>query len=255
MATNLTTSFKTSLTLAFLGMFASQAFASGDYYSDQYHTLQTVELYEVGSDADGNEVEVLKQKSRLPNELQSMLQAYNKNAKSFQGLGEVLMATKQLIALGKEIYKIIEAGKPVVTIESTPVSVLPRDLKGEPIDPLRMSNWSAPKVRKYKVVAKNYLGMRPVSFVFMLIFSYGGKMDEKGFYLTGAQIKPTDVQVGWGYSLDASFKVQSIVNQGSAEDPVAGAVLMIDYTIKTVMKESRQNRSFFVNGLGHTQSY
>ncbi|MEX0799566.1 MAG: hypothetical protein WD025_08975, partial [Bacteriovoracaceae bacterium] len=145
--------------------------------------------------------------------------------------------------------------KPVVTIESTPVSVLPRDAKGEYVDPFHLTNWSAPKVKKYKVVAKNYMGMKPVSFEFMLIFSYGGKYGGKGVYLTGAQIKPTDVQVGWGYNLDANFQVQSVVNQGSAENPVAGAVLMIDYTIKTVLKESKHNRTFFVNGRGKTQAY
>lgn len=246
---------KRVLTLALVLGWSGLAFSGAEYYSDQYHTLQSVELYEITTDAQGNEKQSLKRKVKLPSELEASINSFGKSNKSFAGLGDVLIVTKQLIALGKEVYKIIEAGKPVVTVDSAPVSVLPRDLKGEPVDPLNMSGWSAPKAKKYKVVAKNYLGMSPVSFEFMLIFSYGGKMDEKGFYLTGAQIKPTSVQVAWGYKVDASFKVQSIVNQGSQKDPVAGAVLMIDYTIKTVMKESRQNRSFFVNGLGHTKTY
>lgn len=245
---------KNILATTLLLAWAGSAFSSGDYYSEQYHTLQTVELYEVSEDEEGNETEELKQKTRLPSELESMTQNLKRN-KNSQGLGEVLLVTKELVALGKELYKIIEAGKPVVTVESTPVSVLPRDAKGDAVDAFALTHWSAPKIKKYRVVAKNYLGMRPVSFEFMMIFSYGGKMNDKGFYLTGAQIKPTSVEVSWGYSLDAQFNVQSIINQGSAENPVAGAVLEIDYTIKTIMKESRQSRSFFVNGLGHTQAY
>ena len=228
------------------------ALSSASFYSEQYHTVQEVELYEVTTDLDGEEVETLKQRQRLPSELEKMTQV---NRRSKADLGQILMATQQLIAIGKEIYKIIDAGKPVLNIESAPISVLPKDMKGQALDPFTLTEWSAPRAKKYRVVAKNYLGMRPVAFEFMLIYSYGGKYEDKGAYITGAQIKPTSVEVSWGYELDASFSVQSIVNQGSAQDPVAGAVLNIDYKIKTLMKESRQSRAFFINGLGESTAY
>ncbi|MEX1099630.1 MAG: hypothetical protein WEB87_04350, partial [Bacteriovoracaceae bacterium] len=157
------------LTLAVLLSWSSLALADAVYYTDQYHTLQTVELYEINADSQGNQIETLQQKQKLPSDLEILADQMNlpktsKRAESAQGLGEVLIVTKNLIALGKEIYKIIEAGKPVVTIESTPVSVLPRDAKGEYVDPFHLTNWSAPKVKKYKVVAIIYMGMKPVSF-------------------------------------------------------------------------------------------
>ena len=120
---------------------------------------------------------------------------------------------------------------------------------------LQLHGWNPPLVRKYKVETKNYLGMKPVSFEFMLIYSYGGQNEGKGRYITGAQLKPTSVNVKWGYSLDVEFKLQSIVNQGSFENPVAGAVLMLDYKIKTVLQEQSQNKTFYINGAGQVTSY
>ena len=246
---------KTTLALALsivsLNLFAGTE-VGAEVYSEQYQKIQTIELYEV-VETDSGEKQKLIQKDHLPSEIEVLMKEARKNRE--KGLGEVIMVTKQLIALGKEIYKIIEAGKPVVTVDSTPVSVLPRDEKGDYVDAMHLSNWKMPKVKKFRVEAKNYLGMTPVSFEFMMIFTPGGKYNGKGAYLTGAQIKPTTVDVSWGYTVDATFKVQSIVNQGSMESPVAGAVLMIDYTIKTVLKESKNSRTFFVNGNGQAQAY
>ena len=242
---------KTTLALL-ISLVSLNAFSSAEVYSEQFQKIQTVELYEVVDTEDG-ESELLIDKQQLPSEIEVLMAEAKKN--NNKGLGEIIMATKQLIALGKEIYKIIEAGKPVVTVDSTPISVLPRDEKGDYVDAMYLSNWKMPKVKKFKVAARNYLGMTPVSFEFMMIFTPGGKYDGKGAYLTGTQIKPTTVDVSWGYTVDATFKVQSIVNQGSMESPIAGAVLMIDYTIKTVLKESRNSRTFFVNGNGQAQAY
>lgn len=242
---------KTTLALA-LTLVSFNLLAGAEVYSEQYQKIQTVELYEIVDTKDG-ESQKLIQKDYLPTEIEVLMSEARKNRE--KGLGEVIMMTKQLIALGKEIYEIIEAGKPVVNVDSTPVSVLPRDEKGDYVDAMYLSNWKMPKVKKFRVEARNYLGMTPVSFEFMMIFTPGGKYNGKGAYLTGTQIKPTTVDVSWGYSVDATFKVQSIVNQGSVESPVAGAVLMIDYTIKTVLKESRNTRTFFVNGNGQAQAY
>jgi len=242
---------KTTLALL-LTLTSFSSFAGTNVYSDQFQTIQSIDLIEIVETENG-EVEKVVSSQKLPSEIEVLMGEAKKNRN--KGLGEIIMATKQLIALGKEIYKIIEAGKPVVNVESTPVSVLPRDEKGEYVDAMNLTNWKMPKVKKFKVAAKNYLGMTPVSFEFMMIFTPGGKYNGKGAYLTGTQIKPTTVNVSWGYSVDATFKVQSIVNQGSADAPVAGAILMIDYTIKTVLKESRNSRTFFVNGNGHAQAY
>lgn len=229
----------------------SQVSLATDVYSDEYNTISEVEMVEVVVDALGNEIE-----KKMPTaDLKPMKGEVLKGNKS-GGIGEVIMVTKEIIALGKEIYKIIEAGKPVVNIgDTTPISVLPRDEKGEAIDAFYLENWKMPKARKYKVICKNGFGMKTISFEFMLLFTYGGSYNGKGAYITGAEVASTDVQVAWGYSLDANFKVQSIVNQGTTANPIAAAVLQIDYKIATVLKESRSSKKFMINGLGQSQAY
>ena len=235
------------ITLALFTLTLS-SFASVDVYSDSYNTIKSVEMVEVVTDVFGNEVE---QKM-----ISNPFQTPKSQLRSTKGLGEVIMATKEIIALGKEIYKIIEAGKPVVTIgENKPLSVLPRDEKGNYIDAFDLERWQMPKARKYRVIAKNGFGMKTISFDFMLIFTYGGQYNGKGAYITGAEVASVDVNVAWGYELDARFKVQSIFNQGTKSNPIAAAVLQIDYKISTVLKESRSSRKFMINGLGQTQSY
>lgn len=221
-------------------------------YSDQFQRIQEVEFYELIESEDGIENEVQIGKQKVPTLLNSLSKS--------QGLVKVnatgiIMMTRELIALGREIYQIIEAGKPVVTVNTEPVEVLPRDKDGQTITAFELSGWKKPLVKKYRVKTKNYLGMAPASFDFMLIYSYGGQLEGKGAYITGAQVKPTAVNIKWGYSLDVDFKVQSILNQGTAGEPIAGAVLMLDYKISTVLQESRNNKTFYINGLGETESY
>jgi len=223
-----------------------------DVYSEQFQTVQKIELLELTLDEHGNEIETIVESKPLDFFMNQFGKSQGVQKVNVAG---VIMITKQLIALGKEIYEIVEAGKPVVNTNSSPIEVLPRDKDGSAILAMDMTNWRAPVVKKYKVQTKNYLGMSPASFEFMLIYSYGGQFEDKGRYITGAQIKTTRVNVKWGYSLDANFKLETIMNQGSSDEPVAGAVLAIDYKISTVLQEMRESKTFFVNGLGQTTEY
>ncbi len=221
-------------------------------YDDQFQAIRTIELYEVSEDSEGNQVETIVSKKNNPDFLMRLAKSQGVQK---VGLGEIIMVTKELIALGKLIYPIVEAGKPVVTINSVPVEVLPRDEKGEAITAMQLNGWQNPKVARYKVKVKNYLGVVPASIEFLMIFTYGGSYNGAGKYITGAQIKPIDVMVKWGYKLDAEFKVQTIMNQGTQDNPVAGAVLMIDYNIKTIMQEMNSSKLFHINGNGEVNHY
>lgn len=221
-------------------------------YSDQFQSIQSIEMSEIVTDELGNEKEIVIKDQPVPS-FES--QFSHEKMMKMTDLGTIIMATEKLIALGEKIYKIVERGRPVVTLDSEPIQVLPRDKDGSPISAMQLHGWRAPVVKKYRVSTKNYLGMKPASFDFMLIYSYGGQENGKGRYITGAQIKPTSVNVSWGYKLDAKFYVQSIMNQGTQENPVASAILMIDYNISTVLQSRSGNQTFFINGLGQAQAY
>jgi hypothetical protein len=225
-----------------------QAFASPVYFNESnMNEIDHIEVFEVNED---NNLVV------LPRGDFSELAAFPRKRPIKGGIGETIMIGRELIAFGKEIYKIIEAGKPVVTIgDTTPVSILPKNELGTSISAFDLENWKMPRVKKYKVVAKNGFGSTMISFEFMLIFSYGGSYEGSGAYIAGAEVSATEVQVGWGYNLDANFKVQSIVNQGTKESPVAAAILQIGYTMKTILKETRSVKKFMVNGNGQVKAY
>jgi hypothetical protein len=244
--------FKIYLSLSLFSVILSTAVRAENVYLDQFQRIQEVQLLELQTDENGDEVEVLVQTNKFPTFYDALSKSQGVQKVNAAG---VIMMTRELIALGKEIYKIVEAGKPVVEINTEPIEILPRDEDGKTITAMELSGWKAPFVKKYRVATKNYLGMTPASFDFMLVFSYGGNNRGNGAYITGAQIKPTSVNVKWGYSLSAEFKVQTIMNEGAWDDPVAGAVLSIDYKIGTVLQEQQNSKTFYINGKGSVTAY
>ncbi len=243
---------KNQLTLLLFCSILSPFTYAQTVYSDQYQRIQSVEFVEVIENENGEEVEVKIGHQKMDGALEAMIRA-SKPIKS--DLSGVIMATRELIALGKEVYEIIKAGRPVTNVASEPIEVLPKDDSGEVVAAFDLTDWKKPIAKKYRVKTQNYLGMSPATFEFMIIFTYGGKLDGKGAYITGAQIKPTLVDVKWGYELNANFKVQTIMNQGKKDNPIAAAVLMIDYKISTVLQERSSSKMFHINGLGAMSAY
>lgn len=166
-------------------------------------------------------------------------------------LDGVVKIVDKLIAVGQKIYKIVASGKPELTMASNPVSVVPMDDKGKVVAPFLLENWEVPKSKKFRVTIENYMGIDVVDFEFMVIFSYGGSFAGAGKYITSAQVKPTYVDVTWGFTFDVNCSLQSIMNSGTKENPVAGALLMIDYRVVSVLQERVVNKTFYIDGLGN----
>lgn len=242
---------KVFLITAVLSAFAVNATAQ-NVYSDQFQTIKSIELIEITQHNDGSESERVVMTKKVNNFLDTFKKAEDTQKSNVAG---VIMMTKELIALGKEIYAIVEAGKPVVTMESNPIHILPRNNGSTTMDGMHLQGWSMPKAKKFRYEVKNYMNIKPVVIEFMLIFSHGGNQDGVGKYISGAQVKPTYVDVKWGYKLDVNYKVQSIMNQGSSANPVAAAVLMFDFNIKTVLQDRSVNETFFINGNGNVAVY
>lgn len=171
------------------------------------------------------------------------------NNKAFD-LGKVIMTIDKLVALGKKLYAIVEAGKPVVDVNmNNKASVLPNVDKPNTAM-YNMSNWKAPKTRVYKVEFKNLFGMSVVSFNYAVTFEYGGKYQGKGAYIHAARIAADQVDVAWGFNFKATTEAVSIVNRGSQDDPVAALTFKLNYTAKSVLKEIQSEESFYVTGDG-----
>lgn len=165
-------------------------------------------------------------------------------------LGQIIVVADQLIALGKKIWAIVEAGKPVTTTNfARPISVLPK-LEGDNIAFYDMEGWTAPTVKSYRVSYKNGFGSEVIAFTYTVYFQYAGTYQGKGKYLTSLNVEASEVYVSWGFKFDATSSLVGIANQGSSADPVASATISVAYKATSWFSDVSTGESFFVNGRG-----
>lgn len=168
-------------------------------------------------------------------------------------LGEVIAVIDSLIALGKKIWPIIEAGRPVINNKLIPaISILP-NLEGQNPTLNQMSNWSVPKVRSYRVSFKNGWGSEVVGFTYTLFWQYNGDFKGAGKYVTNLKVQASEIYTSWGFNFDATSELVGISNVGSSEEPVASGIIQVAYTVKGLMNEVRSAQSFYVDGVGNFQ--
>jgi hypothetical protein len=164
-------------------------------------------------------------------------------------IGSVIALGRDLVALGEEVYNLVEKGKPTVKTNTAPISVLPR-VAGQPVDIFDTENWTAPVKRTYEIKYDNLYGVTIVHFKFSVMYSHGGTYNGVGAYLTSVQVVPEYVKVLWGWNFDATMRLGGIQNQGTSVNPVAGATVMIQYTTSSLLENIQRTTSFFVTGKG-----
>jgi len=200
---------------------------TGNEYNVDYFTIASVELEKIQG---------------------SVTSAPLNSEKLMGGLGDIFMVVDKLFALGKQIWQVVEAGRPVVTSSFIPFSVLPKvATMGELYE---MEGWSAPKAEKYKITYQNFLGMDVVTFDFSIHFQYDGSLNGVGRYITGGNIVPDSIDVSWGYNLDASSKIVTITNRGTSAAPVAAATIQIHYNVSNVLSNVSSDLVFHITGDG-----
>ncbi len=168
-------------------------------------------------------------------------------------IDEVSMILDGLLAIGKKIWPIIDAGRPVINSKLAPaVSVLPH-LEGENGVLNLMANWSVPKVKSYRVSFKNGFNSEVVGFTYTVYWQYNGDLNGVGKYVTGLKVQASEIYTAWGFNFDAASELVSIANVGSQKAPVASAVIAVSYAVKGLINESRSAQSFYVDGNGNFQ--
>jgi hypothetical protein len=165
-------------------------------------------------------------------------------------LDSVIMVVDKLIAIGQKIIPMIKDGKSVITNSPmTAVSVLPRtDLKDFQVHD--MGGWSIPVNRHYKITFANGFGVEVVSFVYSITYQYNGSMDGKGKYLAGIRAAARNIDIMWGFDLDASSQLIQIANVGTQQNVVAGATIEMTYTVKNWTRNLTYSLYFHISGDG-----
>lgn len=168
--------------------------------------------------------------------------------------GKVIQVAKDLVALGEDVYKLVTKGRPNLTTNYAPISVIPRGEDGKALDVLSdMEGWSEPIKSTFEVTYTNYYNAEVVKFRFSVMFSYGGSYNNKGAYITSAQIVPEYVRVLFGYDFSAVFKLAGVYPVTDAKfknGKVAGATLIMEHTVKTLVNATSMSTPIFISGTG-----
>lgn len=168
-------------------------------------------------------------------------------------IDEIAMYLDGLIAIGKKIWPIIDAGRPVINTSGIipSITVIPK-IEGE--DPkgafYEMANWSVPKVESYRVSYKNKFGSEVIGFTYTVYFQFNGDYNGKGKYITNLKVQASEVYAAWGFNFNATSELIGIANVGSKEEPTASAIIQISYIAKGLINEMRNAQSFYVDGQG-----
>jgi hypothetical protein len=216
----------------------------------QISSVESVEISAAEADALANETTAKRanigiKKVNIP------IRPMDEGEKKPKGVIEgVIMVVDQLIAIGQKLMPIIDKGRAVVTNNPMgAVAVLPRlDKTNKEVHD--MENWSLPTTKHFKIAYKNGWGSEVVTFVYSVTFQYGGTFEGKGKYLTGIRASARQIDVSWGFDLDASSQLLQISNIGTNSNLVAAATLEISYTVKNFTRTLTNNVSYFVTGDG-----
>lgn len=152
----------------------------------------------------------------------------------------------KIINMGKKVWTLVEANKPVVNVQLNTANALPANLPSWQ----SLGGWQTPVSKVYRVSYKNMYGMNVVDFSYRILYTYGGNAKGKGRYLTHVTLVPHQLDVAWGFTFNAEAKIPSVVNAGTSEDPVGAMELMLSWKVNTVMKHSESTASYFVRGDG-----
>jgi hypothetical protein len=202
-----------------------------------YYTIKNVETHEIDSTTNG-----------AP-ELIAPVQAPT-NSSALLDLPLGISDITDIINIGKQIWTIVEAGKPVSNITINQATAVPKGVT----DWTALAGWQAPQSHTYQTSMQNMYGFNVIQFSYRVMFTPGGAYKGKGHYLANVTVDPSDVYVAWGYTFNAQVTIPSITNAGTAASPTAAAEILVKWDIDTVMNHIEQSASYYARGDGTFQA-
>ncbi len=141
-----------------------------------------------------------------------------------------------MVNLGAAAWDVLQKGQPAANVSVTVANALPQGVSSA----LALEDWKAPVVREYCVSLNPNPNFdcdpgfiyAPSNFYFRVSFIPGGDLQGHGQYLTGVMIEPEVMNVAYNDSLSAQSNVESVVNVGTEEDPIAGMRIVFSWQLK-----------------------
>lgn len=224
--------------LFFVLAVSSAAMAAGP--SDLYYQLGTVKSEEVVSTLEETNRQIMGNcEAKTPTSPQDV----------GEDIGKIDVIVDQIINIGKKIWSLIEAGRPVFNVKTDVAHALPAGIQCWS----DLENWKAPQSKAWRVSYENKLGDKVVEFVYRVSYIAGGQYKGVGQYITQATISPAEMYVAWRYKFNVEGSVPAVFNIGTRENPVAGMQMNIKWAVDTSMNHHEVDQQFYINGLGELQ--
>lgn len=153
----------------------------------------------------------------------------------------------KVINMGKKVWVVVEAGKPVVNLETDVATALPASAGGCWLD---LEGWMAPVTKTYEVSLENRYGMEVVRFVYRVVFLPGGSFDGVGRYIGYAAMEPVDLSVMWLFKFKAKASVPTVFNMGRKRNPLAAMYMNVEWFVDTPIQHRQGSKAFTLTGLG-----
>ena len=242
-------SFMALVILATSGLLASGAHAAVDA---KHYQIKRVVIKEL---ADTDKMKVMTDKVDNFTEGCSTTNAPNLSpinpvdANPLNPIDYIDVVVDKIINIGKKIWAIVDAGRPVVNVKVDTANALPAGVRCWD----ELEGWQAPISKLYQMSYENGFGANVVTYNFRVSFISGGTYKGQGQYITLASVQPAKIDVAWGFNFDAVATVPMVFNQGTKVAPLAGMQLAMNWKINTVVQETQQAENFFINGAGTLQ--
>lgn len=176
-------------------------------------------------------------------------------ASTFDRVGQVIQTASSVVALGENIYTLVQHGKPSNTTDYAPIAIVPKDpISKEPVSPFDMEDCSMPVKKAFRATMTTG-GVDVVKFEYMVIFSYGCSYEGAGKYIQTAMVQPISVKTSYGWDFAASMKFSGMMNHGKKADPIVGALLTIKYSMNSWRTAFEKNDTVHIRGDGQIKTY
>lgn len=137
-----------------------------------------------------------------------------------------------IINLGKTVWDVIIANKPVVQVAYDYANALPKGVAS----PAELARFSDLQIRTFRYFGRNLFGSTVYDVTFTIVHQYGGTYNGKGKYLASVAVVPTQVDVNWAQKIGMKVTHVATSNVGTETDPIGAIVLELGFSTDTATK-------------------
>lgn len=163
------------------------------------------------------------------------------------GLPGGVLDPSVILRVGQALWDIVKANQATAEANYTSAAAVPQGVTSWEA----LAGWNAqPAVRTVRVRVTDGFDREVARLTYSVIAIYGGGLNGTGRYLQDVRVVPDQLEVAWGYHVDASVAIPGVFNAGTAADPVAAMTLIHRFRVQNPLKIYECSQHFTVRGDG-----